>query len=103
MTSLKVLISLAALALMGCGTNTVFVYSELPLPVQPVLPVVKSQEFMNVYGRDVMEVTGVKGLPEHMVCMDPDAFDRLVIRETLRKNYANELKAVIEAHNAKAE
>ena len=100
MTSLKALISLVVLALVGCGTNTVFVYSELPMPVQPVLPTVYATEIADLDAAQASEM-GLPTVP--MVCLSEDAYGKLVMRETLRRNYANELKAVIEAHNAKAE
>lgn len=64
----------------GC-TRIQYVYPELPLPEPPLLPAVSSDE---------------------TACLSDEAYEKIVIRETRRKNYAEVLRAIIAEHNVKA-
>ena len=64
----------------GC-TTIEYVYPELPLPDPPVLPAVSADETL---------------------CISNDAYEKIVVREIRRKNYAETLRAIIIEHNLKA-
>lgn len=69
---------LIALILSGCATKTVYITPELPLPEWPVLPVVAADD---------------------LACLSDDAYEALAVRDRLRRGYAEQLRAIIEAHN----
>ena len=77
---MKGIILALIVALAGCGTTTVYVYPELPLPEWPVLPVVAGDD---------------------LACLSDATYEDLAVREKLRRGYAEQLRAIIEAHNAK--
>lgn len=80
---------IASLLLAGCVTPPAYVVPALPLPPEPVLPVVAQHEFTKVReenGAPVYEITR-------------DVYERLVIRDALRRRYADELRKVITTHN----
>lgn len=73
---------LAALALSGCATRTVYSVPKLDLPAPPVLPTIAAGE---------------------LACLSDPAYESLAIRDALRKGYADQLRAIIEEHNRGAE
>lgn len=76
---MRTILILSTLCMAGCfGTTTVYVHTELPLPEPPVLPIVKGEE---------------------MMCLSERVYEDLVVRDTLRRRYAEECVAIIESHN----
>jgi hypothetical protein len=71
-----------ALALSGCVTRTVYIVPELPVPPAPVLPTVQAEE---------------------LSCLSDAAYESLAVRDALRKAYADQLVAILEEHNRRAE
>lgn len=69
------------LLLAGCGTTTVYVTTPLPLPLEPLLPMVMAHE---------------------MECLTDSAYERMLVRETRLRNYADRLRTIIEEHNSGA-
>lgn len=76
MKNWKTAIGIISLAIgSGCAQPEVrYITRPLDLPVRPILPGIKPAEFG---------------------CLDRDTYRRLVERERLRRNYAEELEAVI--------
>lgn len=70
------------LLLAGCGTTTVYVTTPLPVPLEPTLPMVMGHE---------------------LECLTESAYERMLVRETRLRNYAERLQAIIEEHNRVAE
>lgn len=59
----------------GCGLQPTHAISEpLPLPVRPLLPALSASD---------------------IACLSDDTYKRLVIRDRLRREYAEELEAII--------
>ncbi|MDH5785343.1 MAG: hypothetical protein OEZ16_07010 [Chromatiales bacterium] len=80
------LLLIAMLALMivlpACSPSSVrYVSQPLPLPVRPLLPAVSANE---------------------LICLSDNAYFRLVERDRLRRVYAEELVAIIEATHTDA-
>ncbi len=90
---------IAALALSGCATRTVYITPELPLPEWPVLPVVLQAEFIDLAGDETGDELR-EALPRTaMVCMTESGYEALAVRDRLRRGYAEQLRAIIEEHN----
>lgn len=72
-----------AVLLVGCVSTPepVIIYrtTPLPMPERPVLPVVD---------------------PEELGCLSDEAYERLLMREQLRRNYAEQLETIIRATHA---
>lgn len=81
---------LASLLLAGCASPPVYITPELPLPDGPVLPTVSAAEFVWDQDREVYLITR-------------DVYERLAVRDTLRRRYAEELRMIIATHNSGAE
>ena len=64
----------------GC-TSVEYLYPELPLPEPPLLPAMSAAE---------------------LECVSADTYEKLLLRETRRKNDADTLRAIIIEHNLKA-
>lgn len=79
---------LASLLLAGCACQPVYVVPELPLPDGPVLPTIASGEFV---------------WDGEQYVISRDVYERLAVRDTLRRRYADELREIIIQHNAGAE
>ena len=62
----------------GCAARTEILIPALPLPDPPTLPTIPADE---------------------MTCLSDEAYEALVERDALRREYANRLRAIIEAHN----
>jgi len=75
------LLILAALV-SGCAAQPTFVTNPLPLPVRPVLETVSDSE---------------------LECLSDDAYERLVLRDMKRRQFAEELEAVIISTHPKDE
>jgi hypothetical protein len=71
---------LLALLLVGC--RTVYVTEPLPLPPQPLIPTIPAGSLM---------------------CLSDEAYEALVVRDVVLKGYADQLRAIIEAHNEQAQ
>lgn len=94
---------IAALALSGCAHDPVYVVPRLDLPPPPVLPVVFASEFIDLAGDESAEDLR-EALPgSAMVCVSVAGYEALAVRERLRKGYAEQLRAIIEEHNRRAE
>lgn len=76
------LAAIALLALSGCITRPVYLYPELTIPEPPALPTVAADE---------------------LACLSDDAYEALAVRDARRKAYADQLRAIIEEHNRRAE
>lgn len=76
------LVLIAALALSGCAHDPIYIVPRLDLPPPPVLPTVPADE---------------------MVCLTDEAYEALAVRDARRKAYAEQLRAIIEEHNRRAE
>lgn len=76
------LAAVAALALSGCATRTVYVVPELPLPPAPTLPTISAGE---------------------LSCLSDQAYEALAVRDALRRAYADQLRAIIEEHNRRSD
>lgn len=63
----------------GCATKTVYVRDPLPLPTPQVYPTISA---------------------EALECLPQEAYTDLVVRDSMRKEYARELYEIISAHNA---
>jgi hypothetical protein len=75
-------LSLAVIvALSGCATPSAYTVTELPIPEPPTLPTVAAGD---------------------LECLSDAAYESLAVRDALRKGYAEQLRAIIEAHNRKA-
>jgi hypothetical protein len=73
-------LSLAVIVLLsGCATPPVYTVVELPIPEPPTLPTVAAAD---------------------LECLSDAAYESLAVRDALRKGYAEQLRAIIEAHNA---
>lgn len=83
--SLTVCALAAVMALAGCKTVE---YRTFPLqgPPRPILPTVQASEITEVQP---------EGEDQPFVCMPEDAWARLTRRDLYRKQYAEELEAVI--------
>lgn len=90
---------IAALALSGCATKTVYITPELPLPEWPALPVVFQAEFIDLAGDETAEELREALPATAMVCMPESGYEALAVREARRRGYAEQLRAIIEAHN----
>ena len=67
----------------GCATTDVrYVAQPLPLLARPVLPRVAKKE---------------------LACLLPDTYRRVVLRDRLRREYAEELEAIIKATQPEAD
>lgn len=73
---------IAALALSGCAHDPIYIVPRLDLPPAPVLPTVPADQ---------------------LACLPDDAYEALVVRDALRRGYAEQLRAIIEEHNRRAE
>jgi hypothetical protein len=74
----KLTILVLAMVLTGCAARTEILIPALPLPDPPTLPTIPADE---------------------MLCLSDEAYEALVERDALRREYANRLRAIIEAHN----
>lgn len=96
---------LALVALAGCVTPP-YVVPELELPATPVLPTVQAEEFRRYNAGELpaeleAELAAAGVQPPYLV-MSLDVYRRLVVRDSLRKGYGEQLRAIIEAHNERA-
>jgi hypothetical protein len=73
------LASIAAMLIAGCANIPKVVYPELPLPPPPTLPTVAAED---------------------LACLSDEAYEALAVRDALRKGYAEQLRAIIDAHNS---
>lgn len=74
--TLTLLMSTALLS--ACATRVEYITPELPLPEPPVLPTIAADD---------------------LACLSDEAYQALAVRDALRRGYANQLRAIIEAHN----
>jgi len=76
------LAAIALLALSGCITRPVYLYPEITIPEPPTLPTIAADQ---------------------LVCLTDEAYEALAVRDARRKAYAEQLRAIIEEHNRRAE
>lgn len=79
---MKALLVVLTLLVAGCTPATVYITTPLPVPVEPTLPMVMGHE---------------------LECLSESAYERMLVRETRLRNYAERLRAIIEEHNRDAE
>lgn len=90
----RIILSLtASLLILGCSSPPAFVVPELPLPPEPVLPTVGRDEFVVV-----REEGGVPVAYE----ISRDVYNRLVLRDAIRRRHGEECRAIIAEHNKSA-
>lgn len=98
---------LALVALGGCCTAPPYVTARLDVPAPPVLPTVQADEFVRFDPGALPEAEEATlaqhGVEPPFLVMSLDVYRRLVVRDSMRKGYAEALRAIIEEHNSKVE
>lgn len=94
---------IAALALSGCAHDPIYIVPRLDIPEWPALPVVFQAEFIDLAGDETPEELRAALPATAMVCMPESGYEALAVRERLRRGYAEQLRAIIEEHNLRAE
>ena len=106
-TILRISSLLVLLALGGCCTAPPYVTARLDVPAAPVVPVVRAAEFVRFDPGALPELEEATlaqhGVEPPFIAISVDVYRRLVVRDSLRKGHAEQLVAIIEEHNSKAE